>query len=345
MKESWLGALAKEGVELSRIRKFRRFPLELLDKLELNDSTLIHKLALAALKMSGNTAKAESSKSRLLLTRFLPVDPLYRESQSPIDLYLLTHTKDVDILPTSLVAAQLSIKKNLQNVYVVGPQEIRATIMEIIERLNLKASYISDEDLLNDFLGKSWETMPRVPRMEMLKILCGLHSRTGKCLVVDGDTVLLRQRTWASQSRTILIVAQEYLLRHLNFNEMILGQKQTSGLGFVAHHQVLDTEELLILVQESDGISALASRFDESYKKYNTDNNVFPSEWQLIGDLRIKSNARNVAFAKFSNYGVSRDAIKWRFATTDTYVEVVKKISELRISCPGLYSLSLHRYK
>jgi hypothetical protein len=344
-KTSWLGGLAAEEAEISLVRKFRRFPLEFLDKLELNDAILIPKMALGALKISGNTAKAETSKFRLLLTRLLPVNPLYKETQSPIDLYLLTHNKDVDILPTSLLAAQFSIKENLQDIVVIGPQEIEVTVMEIIERLNLKANFISDEEILTEYLDKSWKTMTSVPRMEVLKILCGLHSKTGKALVVDGDTILLRERTWTSQSRSLLIVAQEYLLRHLNFNELILGQKQSLGLGFVAHHQVLITDELQTLVQNSNGISVLASKFQESYENYNSENNVFPSEWQLIGDLRIEMNPENLAYAKFSNYGVSRDAIKWNFAAADTHADVVKKISELKRTCPGLYSLSLHRYK
>jgi len=344
-KTSWLSGLTAEDADISLIRKVRRYPLELLDKLEMDGANFIPRLALAALKATGSSAKAETSKVRLLLTRLLPVDPLSKQTQSPIDLYLLTHNKDLEILPTSLLAAQLSIKENLQSIFIIGPQEIKSMVDEIIGNLNLYANFISDEELLTKYLDESWKTMSSVPRMEVLKILCGLHSTAGISLVVDGDTILLRKRIWASRHKTLLIVAQEYLLRHLNFNEIILGEKQLSGLGFVAHHQVLVADELQILVKSGDGIVTLATKFQDSYKNFTSENNIFPSEWQLIGDLRIKENPRNIAYAKFSNYGISRDSIRWDFAVTDTYEEVVQKISELKRACPGLYSLSLHRYK
>lgn len=345
LHSSWLSGLTAENIQVSLSHKIRRFPLEFLDKIELKNAKFIPKLALYFLKLEGNSPKAERSILRLILTRLLPVDPLFNEKQSPIDLYLLTHPKDVEILPTSLVAAQMSVRKNLQGVFVIGPDEMRSTVSEILRSLNSPASFISDEELLTKYIGNFWEGMSSVPRMEVLKLLCGIHSKSGTALVLDGDTVLLRDRTWSSNSRTILILAQEYLIRHLNFNKQILNVMPQSGLGFVAHHQVVVADEVKILAEKTDGLLGIAKKFQYSYENYTPQNNIFPSEWQLIGDFRINLRSKETFIAKFANYGLSRDSIKWKLTSADTCDLVEKRIAEMRAACPGLFSLSLHRYK
>ena len=345
LNSSWLRGLTAEDQQVSLSHKIRRFPLEFLDKIEVRNAKVIPKLALYLLKLQGSSPKAERSILRLILTRLLPVDPLFNEKQSPIDLYLLTHPKDVEILPTSLAAAQMSVRENLQGVFVIGPDEMRSNVTEIFRTLDSPASFISDEEILTKYLGDFWESMPTVPRMEVLKLLCGIHSKSGTALVLDGDTVLLRERTWSSDSRKILILAQEYLIRHLNFNEQILNEKPQSGLGFVAHHQVVIADEVKMLAEKTDGLLGIANKFQDSYVNYTPQNNIFPSEWQLIGDFRITLSPKETLIAKFSNYGISRDSIKWRLTSADTRELVEKRIAEMRDACPGLFSLSLHRYK
>ena len=337
--------MSKPEIKISFQRNLQRLILESLDKLDLNQSRLMSKKARYVFGMLTKTKKAEKSIIRLILTRLFPWDPLTGEQQSEICIYLLTHEKDLEILPYSLYAAVRAVKGNLKSVTVVAPEYLKTTVEQIISTIHPKTIYISDEVILNKYLPRSWKKLSNLPKMEIIKICCGMFSESKVSLILDGDTVLLRSRIWSSNRKRIAIVAQEYLLRHIKFNQEIMSLDSGMGLGFVSHHQVIDREILKLFIEEKGGIEKVADLFGDSYLTYSESNNPFPSEWQLIGDINISRNRENTELAKFSNYGISRESMKFEFEKFAKKQEVADAIQSIRRDCPRLGSVSFHGYK
>ena len=282
---------------------------------------------------------------RLILTRVFPWDPLSKETQSPIDIYILTHEKDIEILPYSIIGAVESVKENLKNVYIVAPRKSEQQMKNIISRVYKTAEFICDEEVLDQYLKNDWSKIPPVPKMEILKLCCGLNSPTGTTLIIDGDTLLLRSRIWSSLDKRIAIVAQEYLNRHINFNKSALGIELNLGIGFVSHHGVAEQEFLAKFIHESGGIGNIAKKFTDSYLQFKHPENDFPSEWQMIGELNILSDPKGTKLAKFSNYGMSRKATKFQFSQHADLREITEVLRYFRLQCPKLGSVSFHGYK
>jgi hypothetical protein len=343
--KSWPNRLSRSEYKISPVRNFLRLPLELLDSLELNDAIIVSKISKILLKITRNSKSVEESKFRLVFTRLFPWDPLVTYEQSPIDVFILTHEKDIDILPYSILGAVESIKDNLRNVFIVAPSHSENKVKSIISNIYQTASYISDEEILDEHLRNIWITIPTVPRMEILKICCGLLSPTGNALIIDGDTILLRSRVWSNSNKCVAIVAQEYLKRHLNFNKNRMGIDLNLGIGFVSHHGVAIKKTLSKFISQNGGIVRLAEEFKESYLKFKNPEDDFPSEWQLISDLNIFSDPINTELVKFSNYGMSRDATNFQFSYNDESAEVAKVLANFRAECPKLGSISFHGYK
>ena len=342
---SWPNRLFRPEYQTTRARNFLRFILEIIDKQDLNNAKTLNNMSRLALKILKKSPYAEKSKIRLVLTRLFPWDPLIKEKQSPIDVYILTHEKDIDILPYSIIGATEAVKSNLKNVYVVAPKQSEKRIKAIIEILYTEANYISDEEILNNYLGNLWTSFPAVPKMEILKICCALNSPTGTALIIDGDTVLLRSRVWSASNQQIAIVAQEYLRRHINFNKNKMGIDPKTGIGFVSHHGVVIKSILTDSISNNGGIGPFSSKFAESYKEFKNPQDDFPSEWQLISDLNISKNPYGTKLSKFSNYGISRNSTKFQLNHDARLNEVRNVIDSIRKECPKLGSISFHGYK
>ena len=140
--------------------------------------------------------------------------------------------------------------------------------------------------------------------MEIIKIMAALKSSTRFALLVDGDTLLLRQRNWVSKNGIIVIVAQEYLKRQIRFNFKKHNLTENQGLGFVTHHQIVDRDLLFKFVSEYGGIHRLTKEFLDSFAHSENYTDIFPSEWQLFADLNLSLSARKVYLCKFANLGV-----------------------------------------
>jgi hypothetical protein len=339
-----LGLLVNPGAA-DILRSLRRKPLELLDALGNSPTQVLDGFIDQVLRTTSRGKRAERSIARQFATRLYPWDPLVKDDPEAIDVFIFTHPKDIDILPYAVLGAQRSIRNSICSFNVVGPEAVRQSVFEVSARLHLEITFFSDEEILRPLIGELDFQMARVPRMEFLKIACSLSSNQGLALVIDGDTVLLRERTWASKSYRIALVAQEYLKAHIAFNETVLTNVTHKHLGFVTHHQLVETSIISNFLCEFGGPIALAQTFQDAFIDFEEVHHSFPSEWQLIGELNMQSPQRNYVLARFGNYGISRRELGVQFHQQATYQEVRSTLELLANKAQGLGSLSLHDYK
>jgi len=264
-------------------------------------------------------------------------------------VFIFTSAKDLAILPLSIVAASESHEGSVTKITVVAPDSERSEIETLIDSLNISSTevgYLSDEALLKDFGISSIKFVRGNIKMEIVKMLAGLVSKESYALLIDGDTVLLRRRNWATQGRYLLMVAQEFSSSHINYDKLVMRNYENRGLGFVTHHQLIRIEVLQKLVRTFGGVKEMANSFNNAASKYYLQEEViFPSEWQLIGDFQYSVDNQIINLANFSNLGISRSKLGWIFEGAIELEEIMSRLQWLRTKANGLGSLSFHGYK
>lgn len=343
----WEKALVQGELEISGFQLIRRFVLEFFDKQSLK-RTKPSQLALTALRVLARLPSPEKSRLRFLLTRFLPFNPL-KENPCSIEVFIFTSAKDLSILPLSIVGASDSHEGAISKITIVAPDSERVEIELVIEKLELIGiglRYISDEVLLSDFAISSIEFVRGNIKMEIVKVLAGLTATEPCVLLIDGDTVLLRKRNWATTNQYLLMVAQEYSSTHINYDKLVIHNYEQQGLGFVTHHQLIKREVLKKLVESFGGVQVMADSFNNAASKYYyRGEQIFPSEWQLIGDFQYGTEHQNVVLANFSNLGMSRNKLDWMFDSMTELGEIESRLRWLRTEAAELGSISFHGYK
>lgn len=341
----WANNLANGDYELTIYQEIRRLILESLDRYSHNRSHP-NIYSLKILSWFGNRRYFEKSKLRFFLTRLLPFDPV-KESPSDISIVIFTSLKDISILPLSIAGALAAHNGNISSVTIVSPQSTSSEVQSIIHKFDLaKINYVSDEQLLNQSGLSNFEFIRMNIKMEILKIIAGMSSGSNFVLLLDGDTVLLRKRTWAGTNSYPLMVAQEYSAGHVNYNKRVLNKTNLPGVGFVTHHQLAKKEILIQLVEYFGGIEKLAQSFEETAAEFYLESkSEFPSEWQLIGDFHILKDPSNYKYANFSNLGLAREKLAFLFRNDWDEKSLKDQILYLEGKSPGLGSISFHSYK
>jgi hypothetical protein len=218
-------------------------------------------------------------------------------------------------------------------------------VNEILLNLEIDAQVITDEALIDGALGENQGAIEKAARMQLLKLLSVLSQSNEQVLVVDGDTLYLRGRSWIDETHIVMPVSQEFLPRHTNFNRRKLGLKSNSGLGFVTHHQVVCKECVLKIIYRAGGIDSLAEKMQTSYAQVKRWNDEYPSEWQFLGDFMMENELHKVMPVRFANIGIDRNLINLKIGENLNRSSILGELEKLASSVPQLYSISLHSYK
>lgn len=344
---TWEALLAGNSSNFSSLKKARRLILEFLDSRS-HKRIQANSLALKILLFASFFKRAEKLSVRFILTRLLPFDPL-KETPQQIEIFIFTSQKDLEILPLSIIGASESHFGEITSITIVHPQSIQHEVSAIL--LSLKGLTVpclqkSDEALLGQHHLSSKSFAKGNIKMEIVKIIAALQGSEESSLLIDGDTVLLKARNWVTPNKYILMVAQEYSNSHINFNMQNLDHFQRTGLGFVTHHQLVKKKNVIQLVENFDGIPGLAHSFEKSSEAfYLKGEQLFPSEWQLIGDFQLEQDNNSVNLVNFCNLGLSRSKLPLLFEPWLNVGDLQNRINFLRNTAKGLGSLSFHQYK
>jgi hypothetical protein len=341
----WFVMLSKPGTRMPYSRRTFRKLLEFLDRFD--HAFLPQNLLIKVLDLVSKKSDPDSSWIRLLVTRLFPWNPLNNDDSDlpSIDIFIFTHKKDLELLPFAISGALSSSKNPIKTLNVVAPASLKLEILEVFQMFQFQSNFLSDESLFKKYLDRDGGDLPGVPKMEILKLLSALDSPSGIALLIDGDTWLLRKRTWVTVNARILVLAQEYLKRHRLFNSEVVGIDTDKGLGFVSHHQVVETRILQDWLEHRGGIEIIAQKIVKCYGTFDRSGSAFPSEWQLIGALTIHDAEKKTHIAKFSNYGMSRDLLRWKMEDAHNSKDIENLLENIRRAAPRIGSLSLHRYK
>jgi hypothetical protein len=325
----------------------RRLALEFLDSLSDQLKTRMQafsKIGLSALRT--NESKA-ALFPRHILSRLFPFDPLRDHYPSPISVAVLTSEKDLDLLPFSIASLKHAVTNPIIVLNIVCPSRSKSEVENILKEasfsLDFEINVSTDEEILSNAGLSNTDFVSSVAKMEILKLVLGSLSAS-PILILDGDTLLLRPRTWISDSTQITPVAQEYFLGHKNFSERLLNQQIQTGLGFVTHHALFVPEQVKRIFGLVGGVQKLANEINNGVERGWTSQGEFPSEWQIYGDsLSTTKSAVQPIPASFSNIGMNRTILGIKGGVSQA--DCMSVLNQLKMAAPPLGSISFHDYK
>ena len=331
IKRNWI-SLLRFSDGLSDIRKIRFRPL-----------------VLRLLKFMSFLPERIVFPMRILLARLLPWDPLSLDKSNSMSVFLLTTRKDFEVLPYSLASAINNIASDISMITVVSPQECISEITTLLKKMRLEemVSAKSDESLLEKFDLKRNDFPNGHSLMQVLKFLCVLSSQSEASIVLDGDTVFLRRRVWATENRAVLVVPPEYQAAHVRFVKKYFPNIRKSRLGFTTQAQVMKKEWVEEMFQSVGGVEYVIDSFTGAMRNYISDVDLdsFPCEWQFLGDWLMTYKRGSVEIGSYLNISSDRNLYISSFdsdVSEDSLISWLRKLSE---DFPFVASLSLHAYK
>lgn len=286
---------------------------------------------------------------RYLLTQLLPWDPLSGQKNSHMSVFVLTTKKDIDVLPFSIRSVINNICSDGDPITVVAPASDLKSIESLLEKTKLLdgISLVSDEEMLSFFnLGR--ELFPSSHSfMQILKFLCVLSSSIDNTIVLDGDTIFLRRRTWATENKLVLVVPVEYERRHVKFVQEKFHWVRHSKLGFTTQAQVMNKVWVNQMVSEAGGLDEFVFLFTQSMKDFLAEENTetFPCEWQVMGDWTLHKKYTQVELASYLNISAVRNGVLPSSSESYSLAQVDNLLHRLSIQYEKCGSLSFHAYK
>ena len=198
----------------------------------------------------GNVIRESQSKPlpkhlRQLVSFSQPFDPLQQSEALPIGIVIPCHQKDFSNLNLVIAGATNTIRNPIKSITVVTPGAFRSEIEYLFPEIDV----IPEETVIGqvemDFLMR----LPNANRrgwflQQLLKLKTAINAKEQASLILDADTVLLRERTWINQKKVqIICIAEEFHLPYKQCHERYFGSSQFPW-SFTTHHQLMQQDFL-----------------------------------------------------------------------------------------------------
>jgi len=169
-------------------------------------------------------------------------------STLPIDIFIPTIAKDLQILPYVVDYARKNIKHPISNFYIVAPdeEEIRAVAK------SLNCIFVNERDVLGYgkeqtpyfFDGKdaSGWLFQQLLKLNSYKVCKEEH-----ILILDSDTLIINPKKFEHKGSYILDFSDEFHQPYFKTYKELLGLKHRMPVSFVCHHQLFKTKHLKAL--------------------------------------------------------------------------------------------------
>lgn len=229
-----------------------------------------------------------------------------------IELVVVSTSKDFDILPYSVNFARKALSRyQVTGTRIIVPnrditklQQMKLQFDNPIEIID-EGTLVSKEqfNMLNETFGdrSTWILQ------QLLKVQAVLGSTSNAVLILDSDTILLRQRPWFSASGSqILMPTMEYNPPYYQFLEKLNISKDVPDYTFISHHMLMQPTTLAQAL-ESCGLLKLEDLVN--YICQNADTSVQSSiciEYELYGQYLYQHHSKAFFLERWSNLSIAR---------------------------------------
>ena len=272
-------------------------------------------------------------------------DPLNGSLSFPpvIDVVIPVGQNDVSLLPLVLAGIREAVRNPIRQITVLG--RCSPTMTRILAE-DGGVLFVDEESILspaiNEFLDSLQEQFHTKNwfYQQALKWKAVLMSSANAVLVVDADTILLRERIFFDGEQQLLMSVHEFNQPYEDHFISILGSKSEPALAcsFVAHHQLMIPQRVREMFQEIDQQedTALLSWFRAGADTGQSS----VSEYHTYGRWLIDRYPEQVCLARWGNLPLPRSKLGFsegRSVPADT-------LRQLQDRFGGAYSLSAHGY-
>lgn len=256
----------------------------------------------------------------LQLMKALRLDSsLNKESGCPeIELLVLCHHKDIDMLPHVIQSAINTSFNPVSKVIIVCPEKDLQLLKSESSRLdqrygNVLFEYLTDYELLGEELySKMLNDFPDRfgwVAQQFLTVSAVLKSGSAGVLQVDCDTSILTPTTWLlKDGRQVIRCSTEYHLPYYKVIQRILGLKRVPRESHVCHQMLFQPALLRKFLSDLQllDLSELYDRYLLNSNDFVNDQSRFCAKYELYAYLLIKFNPEKVIKLKFSNISLPR---------------------------------------
>jgi len=262
----------------------------------------------------------ESASARRLHQRFAafsvsPRDPgTTTDNELPaIRLLWVSHPKDFDVLPHSVLGALRHVKNPVEAIDVVSPspQEAEAALANSVPATT-PVSFVHDSDLvsedLREELTRDLSTHGPWATQQLIKVLMALRHSPQPTLVIDSDTVLLRDKVWLDSNGQQLLYFRGYTNPRYQHYMRSWGMSDIDDVrSFVTHHMLFQPEILETALLETFGSTqarTLVEAIISSARQLGFPE--FSLDYELYGNVLWSQRPQNYFLDKYSNIGLAR---------------------------------------
>lgn len=308
--------------------------LRIKDQIAASESRVMVALTRTAARACGAVARPLPLRLRQVIELAQPADPLAACAElTPIDVIIPCHSKDMAMMELVLAGVQSSSRNPINEVRLFAP----AAMVSDLRSLCPAAVVESDDDILGEQLVNLVKTIvPRDRRgwivQQLIKVAAAMASKCEGSMVLDADTVLLRERTWLTKGGVQLLnVSADYHFPYVAQAERMWGAKaKYTGLSFVTHHQLMQNDILRIMFGDArDGLANWLKMVDST-------NSL--SEYYCYGTWVMRNARSRVRLAQWENRPSPRSDSPYETLDVSASLEL------LRSRFPHAYSVSFHSY-
>lgn len=253
-------------------------------------------------------------RRRYLAFSVTPIsEPENKQNLPAIRLLWVAHPKDFPVLTHSVQNALRHSRNPVTSITVVTPEPAiaRATLDRIIPE-NTQSNFRHDEDFLPpEIRSRLDEALPSHSSwaaQQLIKVFATLEVPTHPTLVIDADTVLLRDKTWVyGDGSQLLYFRSFYNERYADFLRLWGFETIDTLKSFVTHHMLFQPEILREVTASIFGTLELGQTVDTiitSVKALGYPE--FCVEYEPYGQFIAGRQDRSVRFDKYSNIGLPR---------------------------------------
>jgi len=262
----------------------------------------------------------ESASARRLHQRFAAFSVQRRDPEKTtnhelpkIRLLWVSHPKDFDVLPHSVLGALHHVKNPVEAIDVVSPspQEAETALANSVPATT-PVSYVHDSDLvtedLREELTRDLSTHGAWATQQLIKVLMALRHSPQPTLVIDSDTVLLRDKVWLDSNGQQLLYFRGYSNSRYQHYLRSWGMSDTDDVrSFVTHHMLFQPEILGTALLETFGSTqarTLVEAIISSARQLGFPE--FSLDYELYGNVLWSQRPQNYFLDKYSNIGLAR---------------------------------------
>lgn len=249
-----------------------------------------------------------------------------------LDVAIPAIEKDLPILPCAIDSVRQCVKHPIKNVYVISPESDK--IKEICKDLN--CIFINETSVLpfkkND-LGYIVKGLDRSSWLYQQFLKYSLDSVCSQehFLMLDADTVLLRQQVFEIDNKIVFLHSDEHHQPYYDLYKQLFGKKTLTNLSFTSHQSLMQKSKLTELKNDIEQRCGNDNWYHCLLKLLKKSEKFSMSEQEIYGQWMLQNYPNEIEREYWFNIPCKRKNIS--------------KVSETKNNLAKKYrSISFHSY-